>query len=233
VSQGNNQFTEGPGPLSAAYQEYVFAPTRVRIDAVQPLLADFDSPLRYQIIGVVQDPSGAYKGIGDAIAGLKVTAAAASGQVLADGTQARAIPADHIQASNANAIIVTDELVQGDTFHIISFPDPHYGDVQSNVFAATLPRRLVISQVTQSPTGYVITGPNFGSDVNQLRLVENNNVAVPQGNLSLTVVPGLNTNTFQLAVRNPTASGSIIVWLSTLTPGIGQRRITVTLPPRQ
>lgn len=229
--KGDPVFTEGPGPQSVPYQEFVFVPKRVLLDGVQPLLATLDQPLGYQIIGKVQDSNNTYAGFGRAIADLKVVAVAASGQRLADGTPGRTIPPDHIQVVSDNAIVVHDELVQGDTIHFIMVHDAHYGDIQSNSLTATLPRRLVIQQVTPAGSGYVITGPNFGSDVNQLRLVENS-TAVPQQNLSLSVLTGINTNTIQLTVANSTASGQTTLWLSTLVPGIAQRRVTVTLPPR-
>jgi hypothetical protein len=101
-----------------------------------------------------------HTGLGQASAGLKVMAIAASGQQLADGTQGRVIPPDQIQVAGANALVVQDEMIQGDTIHFILFPDPRYGDVQSNNVTAKTPRRLAIQQITPSGTGYVITGPN-------------------------------------------------------------------------
>lgn len=219
VAQGGNLFTEGPGPESVPYQDFVFIPTRVFLDGVQVLQDTANQPLGYTLIGHVRDSGGAFQGLGKRIADLKILAIAASGQLLADGSQGRVISADSIHYLTDNAITVRDEVVQGDTLQTILIRDPHYGELQSNNIAVTLPRRLLIQEITPSGTGYVITGPNLGNDVNQLRVTENN-TPVPQQNLSLQVVTGINTNTTRLTVRNSSVTGRATVTVSTLVPGI-------------
>ena len=225
VVQGRVVYTQVLGPQSLPYQEFVFVPNPPVIQRVQSLPISTDQPLGYDIVG---------PGLGKQVAQLQITAAAATNQRLADGTVGKVITGAQIQVIDDNTLRVRDEIVQGATTHVITAPDSHYGTVQSNVVTAVLPKRLVLTNGVSIPGGYILEGPeaSLGSDVNQLRLLENNNT-VPQSQLSLQVVTGLNTNTVRIQVNNPGINGTISHRISSIAPGAGgmSRALTINHTP--
>jgi hypothetical protein len=225
VVQGRVVYTQVLGPQSLPYQEFVFVPNPPVINSVRSLPVSNDQPLGYEIIG--QD-------LGKQVTQLQITAAAAANQRLADGSVATRITANQIQVIDDHTIRIRNEIVQGETKHLVTAPDPHYGTVQSNVVTAVLPKRLVLTNGVSIPGGYILEGPeaSLGSDVNQLRLIENNN-SVPQSQLSLQVVTGVSTNTVRIQVNNPAISGTISHRVSSIAPGAGgiSRALTITHNP--
>jgi hypothetical protein len=221
-----NAYGQELGPQSLPYQEFVFVPHPPVIFNVQSLPVSDDQPLGYEITG---------PGLGKKAAQLTIMAVTPSvNQRLADGSLGTAITPDQIQTINDNTIRIRNEMVQGETKHSVTAPDPHYERLQSNVVTVVLPKRLVLTKGASIPGGYILEGPetSLGSDVNQLRLFENNN-PVLQSQLSLQVITGPSTNTVQIRVNNPGISGTVTHKVRSIAPGAGlpSRPLTITHTP--